>query len=169
MHIDTDNFALYLLDRNVKKTTLFTLTTIIFLTCIVIAEPLTGSYSVQIGSYKQLPDKFPKSVEQYGSVHITPHAELTRVSVGNFNNKSNAEKLLSRLKQAGFKDAFISRITTESSSIQNQITRQKIKNPSSATSEMAKFRNLTKSEKDRAVFLNGKLHLKEGKQFILVP
>ncbi|MFK8026908.1 MAG: SPOR domain-containing protein [Gammaproteobacteria bacterium] len=145
------------------------ITIIILLTCIATAEPYADTYSVQIAAYKQLPDKLVKSVEQYGSVHISHHGELSRVSVGNFAHKSAAEKLLSQLKQAGYKDAFISRINTQPSSIENPNKPHASETPSSPTSEMAKFRNLSKSDKDRAVFINNRLHLKEGNRFILVP
>ncbi len=142
---------------------------LILLPCIVTAEPHIDTYSVQIAAYKQLPEKLVKSVEQYGSIHISHHGELTRVSVGNFAHKSAAEKLLLQLRQAGYKDAFISHINTHSSSIENQSNPHGNETHSSPMSEMTKFRSLPKSDKDRAVFINGRLHLKEGKRFILVP
>ncbi len=129
-----------------------------------------NAYTVQIATYKNLPTNFLTSAEAFGDVHTSQTGELTRVSVGSFNSRSEAQALLSRIKQAGYDDAFINQLGTSNaanrshSSSSSQDSFQA--NPSS---EMAKFRNLPEAEKDRAVFVDGKLHLKDGNQFIPVP
>lgn len=136
--------------------------------CIAQEDQSSSSYSVQIATYKNLPKSFVSSAEKYGSVHTSQSGGLTRVSVGNFDNRNAAQDLLSQLKQAGYEDAFISRTGSSMSSNQPHDNSHHHASPSSG-SEMAKFRNLPDSEKERAVFVDGKLHLKEGSSFIPVP
>ncbi len=159
------------MDIIVNKITLLVLTIIISITCISQAEQHTGSYSVQIAAYKYLPDNFIKSAEKYGSVHTSHLGELTRVSVGNFENKNAALELLLQLKKAGYDDAFINHISSSMISNRSQISPQPYQheNHASPSSEMTKFRNLSEAEKERAVFIDGKLHLKQGNRFMLIP
>mgnify|MGYP006121716019 FL=1 len=136
--------------------------------CIAQADPSSSSYSVQIGTYKSLPKNFVGSAEKYGRVYTSQSGDLTRVSVGGFDNRNAAQNLLSQLKQAGYEDAFISHTGSSMSSNQPHDKAHHQASPGSG-SEMAKFRNLPESEKERAVFVDGKLHLKEGSSFIPVP
>ena len=143
-----------------KKFITLALLLIISMACITQADQHSSSYRVQIAIYKNLPEDFVASAEKFGSVHTSQAGELTRVSVGSFSNRSEAQDLLSQLKQAGYEDAFISQTGSRMTNTQHQ---------ESPSSEMAKFRNLSDAEKDRAVFVDGKLHLKEGNRFIPIP
>jgi len=134
--------------------------------CITHADQHSISYSIQIATYKNLPENFVASAEKYASVHTSQSGGLTRVSVGRFNNRSEAQDLLSQLKLAGYEDAFISQTGSSMTSTLHHDDSHHQKSPGS---EMAKFRNLSPSEKDRAVFVDGKLHLKQGDKFIPVP
>jgi hypothetical protein len=148
------------MDTIVNKFIPIALISIISISCIAQTEQHAESYSVQIAAYKNLPDNFIKSVKKYGSVHTSQLGELTRVSVGNFENKSAALELLLQLKKSGYEGAFIRHMSSSIASNQSQ---------NSPRSEMAKFRTLSEPEKERAVFINGKLHFKQGNQFIAVP
>ncbi|MFK7794853.1 MAG: SPOR domain-containing protein [Gammaproteobacteria bacterium] len=128
------------------------------------AHQHANSYSVQIATYRNLPNNFLTSAEAFGEVHTSQANGLTRVSIGSFSNRNEAQALLSQLKKAGYEDAFISHLGASSSPSSSEHN-----NPTSPSSEMAKFRNLSDAEKDRAVFVDGKLHLKEGNQFIPIP
>ncbi len=93
-----------------NKITALALLTIINIACIAQVAQHTGSYTVQIAVYKNLPENFISSAEKYGTVHASQTGELTRISVGSFSSRNVAQELLSRLRQAGYKDAFINRI-----------------------------------------------------------
>ncbi len=136
--------------------------------CIAQADQSSSLYSVQIATYKNLPENFVESAEKYGSVHTSQGEGLTRVSVGDFDSRNAAQNLLSQLKQAGYEDAFIKRTGSIMSSNQHHDNSHDHPSPGSG-SQMAKFRNLPDSEKERAVFINGTLHLKQGSGFIPVP
>lgn len=136
---------------------------ILSIACIAQSDSHLDSYSIQIGAYKHLPDHLIKAVEKFGSIHTLKSDGLTRISVGNFNKRSKAQELLLHLKQAGYHDAFISRLSINTAKSSREEAR-----PSDTISEMDKYSNLSKSDKEKAVFINGKLHLKEGNQFIPV-
>jgi hypothetical protein len=152
----------------VKKNIFLALLSMISMAYIAQADQSSSSYSVQIATYKNLPKNFVESAEKYGRVHTSQNGGLTRVSIGDFDNRNAAQNLLSQLKRAGYEDAFISRTNSSMSSNQPQDNSHHHASPDSG-SEMAKFRNLPDSEKERAVFIDGKLHLKEGSDFIPVP
>lgn len=67
----------------------------------------TDIYAIQIGTYKHFANDIRKSVSQYGEVHVFTFKNLSRVTVGEFTSKEEALGLLERLKNNGFKDAFI--------------------------------------------------------------
>tara|TARA_R110002096_G_scaffold120186_3_gene260306 strand:- start:241 stop:672 length:432 start_codon:yes stop_codon:yes gene_type:complete len=139
---------------------IITLTLFTFIASATGSDQNSGLFTVQVAAYKHLPKDFVESVERYGTVNVSENGQVTRVSVGQFDNKLSAEELLTQLRQAGYTDAFISHRRPITSDNQHQ------RDPSGA---MAKFRKLPDTDKDRAVFIDGKLHLKDGKQFILVP
>jgi hypothetical protein len=157
---------LIIVDTTVKRNITLALLAIINLIFPVQAEQHYGSYTVQIAAYKILPDNFIRSAEKYGSVYTARTGELARISVGRFDNRSAAQVLLSLLRQSGYEYAFIHRIDPDITSNENHDSTHHHANSSS---EMAKFRSLSGADKDRAVFIDGKLHLKSDNRFIPVP
>ncbi|MDW3095350.1 MAG: SPOR domain-containing protein [Gammaproteobacteria bacterium] len=122
-----------------------------------------STYSIQIGAYKNPPENLIKRVEKFGVIHTSKFGDITRVNVGSFKSRSKAQEFLLNIQEAGYQDAFISRLNMISATSNLQETHQ-----SDSTSEMTKFRNLSNTDKDKAVFINGKLHLKEDNKFIPV-
>ena len=149
-----------------KKIILLVLLTVISITSIANADQHSGSYSVQIATYKNLPENYVASAEKFGRVYTSHTNRLTRVSVGKFDSRNKALDLLSQLKQAGYQDAFISRTESSAASAHQHDNSHHHDSPES---EMAKFRDLPDADKEHAVFVDGKLHLKEGSRFIPVP
>ena len=76
---------------------------------IALAQP-TEVFAVQIGTYKHFAEETKKSALQFGEVHILTYEDLSRVTVGEFTNRQEATALLQKLKEAGFKDAFVRQI-----------------------------------------------------------
>ncbi len=75
----------------------------------IFAQP-TEIFAVQIGTYKHFAEETKKSVLQFGEVHVLTYENLSRVTVGEFTNRQEATALLQKLKEAGFKDAFVRQI-----------------------------------------------------------
>lgn len=94
------------------------------------ADQHAESYTVQVAAYKSLPDNFIESAERFGAVHTSLSGELTLISTGKFSNRSAAQKLLSRLKRAGYEDAFVQNIVSGMAGNQH---------PEYPSSEMAKL------------------------------
>jgi len=124
------------------------------------AHTHSGSYTVQVATYRNVPSNFVESLNQYGKVHAIQAGELTRVSIGSFDSRDGATNLLNKLRNEGFDDAFINRLGASTSSHSHSKIEQ--------SSEMTKFHSLSPSEQDQAVFLDGKLFLKQGERFIPV-
>lgn len=150
-------------EKIVKKLISLTLLLILGIASFANSDPQSSTYSVQIGAYKNLSENLIKKVEKFGKIHTSNYGEITRINIGNFDSRSKAQELLVQIKQAGYQDAFISRINTISASSNHQELHQ-----SDSISEMTKYSNLSNIDKDKAVFIHGKLHLKEGNLFIPV-
>lgn len=125
------------------------------------AQEPTSFYTIQIGAYLYPPANLLNSTEKFGQVFTRQTGGLTRISVGSFNNRNDAQRLLSEIQQFDHPDAFIALITLQPTS-----TKQ---SSGETISEMEKFRLLSDAEKAKAIFYNGKLHLKENNQFTPVP
>lgn len=81
-------------------------------------KEVTGTiYRVQVGAFKDIANavKFAEQVEKKAKVstYIVEAADFIRIQVGAFTVKGNADNQLQKMKQAGYKDAFITTNTTE--------------------------------------------------------
>ena len=111
-------------------------------------------YSVQIGSYKHFAEKTKNAVGQFGVVHVFTFNNLSRVTVGEFTDRSAAENLKSQLQNAGYEDAFVR---------QTGYT-----DLSRANSVIEKF-NILISEMDaQAFYLDGHMYIFQGTGYIRI-
>lgn len=122
----------------------------------------TSNFSIQIGAYHQVSKALTDSLEQYDNVSTEYANNLTRVLLGKFNSKQEAELLLNRLKEDGYNDAFIRSIGTSSESTNQGHSHGR------ADRDYTELDLLDPSDKPFAVYLDGKLHLKKGDTFIPV-
>ena len=114
----------------------------------------TEIFAVQIGSYRHFEEDTKKTAQKFGEVHVFKFKNLSRVTVGEFTNKQAATTLLSKLKQAGFKDAFVRRT--------GYVDLNK------AHTTIQKF-NILISEMDaQAFYLDGSMYLYQGKGYIKI-
>lgn len=74
-------------------------------------------FTVQIGAFKQLNLDMVESLHRHGEVNVERGKPLSRVSIGKFLTKPQAQVLLADLKRKGFKDAFIRTISAPGSTL----------------------------------------------------
>lgn len=74
-------------------------------------------FTVQIGAFKQLNLDMVESLHRHGEVNIERGEPLSRVSIGKFPTKPQAQVLLGDLKRKGFGDAFIRTISAPGSAL----------------------------------------------------
>lgn len=111
-------------------------------------------FSVQIGSYRHFADDVKKDVSQYGVVHVFTFNNLSRVTVGEFTDRSAAEALKRKLRMTGYKDAFVRK--TGYADLDK------------TRSDIEKF-NILISELDaQAFYLNGHMYLFQGQGYIRI-
>jgi len=111
-------------------------------------------FAVQIGTYEKFSINIKQSVKHFDDVHVFTYKNQSRVTVGEFIDRKDAEPLLRQLKKAGFKDAFIRR------------TGYVDLNKSHSTIE--KF-NILISELDaKAFYLDGDMFIFQGQGYIKI-
>ena len=130
---------------------------ILFITCLpiaVFAQP-SEIFTVQIGTYQQYEDNARKSAGKFGEVHVFTFQNLSRVTVGEFTSREEATKLLQKLKQSGFEDAFVRQIGyADLSQVQ---------------SDIEKFNVLIAESDAQAFYLDGDMYLFQGRGYIKIP
>lgn len=154
-------------------------------------EAFADNYTVQIGAYKYLSQRIINQAERYGQVFQNQStSNLTRVQVGNFDNRSQAVLLLKQLRSAGYRDAFITQLpytseatavgTLQNSDLQNSQLQssdygvynsaetQYVQAPTPVSSQVITFDNLTEEEKSKATFLDEELRIFENGEFMTV-
>lgn len=111
-------------------------------------------FSVQIGSYKHFAEDTKNAVSEYGVVHVFTFKNLSRVTVGEFTDRQEAERLKAKLRAAGYQDAFVRRTGYV--------------NLAQAKSTIEKF-NILISEMDaQAFYLDGHMYLFQGDGYIRI-
>jgi len=111
-------------------------------------------YSIQIGTYKKYAPEIKTAVNAHDDVHVFTYKNKSRITIGEFSSKNQAQPLLSQLISEGYKDAFIRKTG------QVDISR----NPS----VIEKF-NILISEMDaRAFYLDGEMYIFQGKGYIKI-
>ncbi len=114
----------------------------------------TEIFAVQVGTYKEFADDARNAASQYGEVHIFTFKNLSRVTVGEFTNRQEANALLKKLKQAGFNDAFVRRTGYV--------------DLSKSRSVLEKFNVLISEMDAHAFYLDGSMYLYQGNGYIKI-
>ena len=123
-----------------------------------------ANYTVQVGAYGAVDTQEINKLESYGVVNTRQVGSLTRVAVGETADLAEAQTLLAQLQSAGYSDAFIRR-----TSGQSEVTSaHHHSHGSHSHSHSELLDKLSDEERRLAVYLDGKLHLKRGNEFIPV-
>lgn len=115
-----------------------------------------------------------KELLEFGSPYIeNTDNSLVRVKVGSFSSRVNAEKALEKIRNKGFKDAFISSYTgkavtfAEKKIIPTTIIKKASYGNKLADPETTKgWAKLSEGQKKNVVYLDGILHLHVDGDFI---
>jgi|TARA_B110000238_G_C16131263_1_gene441545 hypothetical protein len=114
----------------------------------------TEVFAIQIGTYEKSSSDTKQAVKHFDNVHVFKYRNQSRITVGEFISRDNAKPLLTELKKAGFKDAFIRRTGYVD-----------LSNPHSI---IEKF-NILISELDaKAFYLDGDMFIFQGTGYIRV-
>ncbi len=134
-----------------------------------------GSYAIQLGAYKK-PDMTIFSIlDEYGSVYTEQATDgLTRIMIGNYASRSEAESVLQQIRGIGFGDAFLRFdgdvvgnidalpvAETISSSVYSSNSEGYI-NPES----LPIWNQLSDYQRESVIYLDGVLHIEEDGKFI---
>lgn len=137
-------------------------------------------YGVQIGAYQSVSPQLMEELAEYGRIVQEPYVGLTRIIVTSTGELNDTETLLRNLKNNGFSDAYIKKIGAHAE-VNASYTQRKSSHSHDSSSSHShgsdthrhidsdpKWQRLTAEQRSKAVYLDGKLHLKEGSRFIPV-
>lgn len=127
--------------------------------------------SIQVASLTQSNPIFLKEMEAFGKVQTISSGNFTRVLVGNYHDQNSANQALERLVQRGLNDAFITKLTANTEHPHSHDQEHSLSAENHGHTHLPdqinqKIAELTPEQREKVVLLDGKLHLKEGDQFI---
>ena len=143
-------------------------------------------YLVQIGAYQQPNEAALKAASEYGHlIQSDASNSLTRVYVGKFANRSAAERARDGLLSAGYDGAFlVNYVSVEASLVDSELAffnqekhfeNGSYENESAvlpktavSSSDIDTLDDLTAQERALVVYLDGKLKIKRGEQFMSI-
>jgi len=70
---------------------------------------IAESYGVQVGAFGKVSPSYVQKMEAYAPVYTEDHNGVTRVILGDFSTKSEAQSLLNTIRASGLSDAYIRR------------------------------------------------------------
>ncbi len=134
-----------------------------------------GSYSIQLGAYKNPDMTIFSAAEEYGALYTENSTYgLTLIKLGHYASRSEATTVLQAVRSAGFRDAFLSSAGDGAFSMDEEIPMAEIfpVNSSYSSDENIKpeslkiWNQLSDSQRESVIYLDGVLHIDEDGQFI---
>lgn len=123
----------------------------------------SAEFSVQIGAFRTVGSGFEDDARAFGSVYTdVTAAGVTRVRVGPFSSRAEADAAVRDIRAAGYNDAFVLRTGMDASSSLPSVAAA----PPVSVSHTSDFDRLPADVRANAVYLDGALHVKEGDRFI---
>jgi len=136
------------------------------------------NFGIQIGAYKNLSEEALERANALGDLQTVQSGNFTRVLVGSYSSRKDAQAQLSSIQAKGYTDAFVTTINRSSSTQAHSHAVSASHNSSHVSSGHghthlpnhinSKLSGLSNEELSKAVILDGKLHFKEGDRFIPV-
>ena len=133
-----------------------------------------GSYAIQLGAYKN-PDMTIFSIlDEYGTVYTVLSSDgLTRIKLGNYASRAEAEEVLKAIRNIGYRDAFLS----SAGGVDENIPMAEIISPAPSSSSYGRegyvnpeslpiWSKLSDYQRENVIYLDGVLHIEEDGQFI---
>ncbi len=139
------------------------------------ADADNGSYSIQLGAYKNPDMNIFSAAEEYGALYTEESAYgLTLIKLGHYASRSEAIAVLRAIRDAGFRDAFLSSAGGGIFSIDEEMpmaetfpATSSFSNEKNINPESLKIWNqLSDLQRESVIYLDGVLHIEEDGQFI---
>ncbi|MCF6236602.1 MAG: SPOR domain-containing protein [Gammaproteobacteria bacterium] len=139
------------------------------------ADADNGSYSIQLGAYKNPDMNIFSAAEEYGALYTEESVYgLTLIKLGHYASRSEAVAVLRTIRDAGFRDAFLTSAGAGISSFDEDIPMAEIfpvtssfSNEKNINPESLKIWNqLSDLQRESVIYLDGILHIDEDGQFI---
>jgi hypothetical protein len=133
------------------------------------------SYVLQVGAYKQLDMTRFSVLEQHGTLYTEESAGqgFTRVTLGNFDSRAEAQDALINVHKLGFQDAFLRSAGSSVAATFEADDAPIVEMPSSYNSDgylnpqsLPIWNQLSNDQRKNVVYLDGILHIEEDGQFI---
>ena len=132
-----------------------------------------NDFTVQVGAFQELTQEAISKAEQHGSVYQSLGKDnLTRLHIGRFSSRIEAEEKRDQLRNAGYHDAFIARILVSGSTanITNTVkSNEHSYAPKTASqnhySSHDKLAGLSADERSKAVYVDGQMRIHSNGQF----
>ena len=140
----------------------------------IAGQAQADAYAVQVAAFATPSPAVAESYRQYGTVRVQRDANWSRVLIGTFADRDDAQLFLLELKREGFTDAFIrvldsSAVVLDGNGDTEHSHAGTAPHRHMAEPDLQRLHKLSDEEKARAVYLDGELHLKEGERFIPLP
>ena len=144
------------------QTLLLALVPVIFFCSSVWAD----NYVIQVGAFHKVSEQTLSTVASYGNYQQEQSGSLTRLTVGSFQYRQDAEKQLVDIKK-DYPEAFVRMVDGGKNKEHHHSNEQSSdhQHPHFSGPEMEKWQHLTEGQRAHAVYLDGKLHLKYGDDF----
>lgn len=144
------------------QTLLLTLVSAIFFCSSAWAD----KYVIQVGAFHKVTAQTLSTVAHYGDYQQEQSGNLTRLTVGLFQSRQDAEKRLVDVKK-DYPEAFVRMVEGQKNKEHHHSYEQLSDHhhPHFSGPEMEKWQHLTEDQRAHAVYLDGKLHLKYGDDF----
>lgn len=120
------------------------------------ASAAAADYTVQIGAMSEPDPAFTQAASAHGEVIAKRlPSGVTLFQVGRFQLRNDATALRNKLIEAGYADAYV-KTTTVARSVEQSAPE---------STQPAQLASLSPEEREKVVFLDGVLHIKDGDTF----
>lgn len=144
------------------------------------------SYTVQIGAYERPSAEVVEQAKAYGQVFKnTENSQLTKITIGHFDSRSQANAMRDKLKRSAYPDAFVTTSSKTGSSQTGNYSNQQetdfsqalLKEEKSLYETTAKYQqnktasklsDLNDDERSKASYLDGQLRILSNDKFLTV-
>ncbi len=141
------------------------------------AQADNGSYSIQLGAYKNPDMVIFSAAEEYGTLYTEESAYgLTLIKLGNYASKSEAADVLRAVRNIGFRDAFLSSAGNGVFSVDEDIPMAEVISSAPPSSHdrmgyvnpesLSIWNKLSDNQRESVIYLDGVLHINEDGQFV---
>lgn len=137
-------------------------------------------YTIQIGAYQLSTEHAIEQAKTYGDVFQgSTDDQLTKIYIGRFNNRTQAEQKRDQLQSSGFHDAFITTLlsdihfttltdNTPAQKIAQQVYQTQVNSTPNTVPSIIGFDDLNSAERSKASYLDDELRILSNGKFYTI-